>query len=201
MVECHRHEALLNVAFDDGPDFQLLCPYDTSALAPDVIAHAKQTHPVLAEGEVRCESPAYRADAIAAAFCDPLPEPPDSAEEFRFDVDSLSAIRRLVFERARDERMERDRAMDLVTAVNEIATNSVRHGGGSGSLRIWSADGALVCEIADRGSIDDPLIGRRRPDPTRQGGFGHWIANQACDLVQVRSSAGQSVVRLHLRRR
>ena len=36
LVECERHEALLNVAFAD-PSFWLLCPYDTGALAPEVI--------------------------------------------------------------------------------------------------------------------------------------------------------------------
>ena len=88
-------------------------------------------------------------------------------------------------------------ASDFVSAVNEIATNSVRHGGGAGHLRLWSEDRTLVCEVADRGTIDDPLVGRRRPDPRRPGGFGHWIANQLCDLVQVRSSARGTVVRLH----
>jgi hypothetical protein len=28
LVECCHHEALLNRAFEDGPEFRLLCPYD-----------------------------------------------------------------------------------------------------------------------------------------------------------------------------
>src|SRR4051812_46389664 len=32
LVECHHHEALVNVAFAETPDFRLLCPYDTDAL-------------------------------------------------------------------------------------------------------------------------------------------------------------------------
>jgi MEDS: MEthanogen/methylotroph, DcmR Sensory domain len=28
LVECQRHEALLNLAFQDAPGFWLLCPYD-----------------------------------------------------------------------------------------------------------------------------------------------------------------------------
>src|SRR5436190_16073394 len=32
LVECHRHESLLNLAFADTPGFWLMCPYDTSAL-------------------------------------------------------------------------------------------------------------------------------------------------------------------------
>src|SRR6476646_1289951 len=30
VVECHHHEALLNYAFDDGPAWWLLCPYDAN---------------------------------------------------------------------------------------------------------------------------------------------------------------------------
>src|SRR4051794_40859960 len=37
LVECQRHEALLNLAFADTPSFRLLCPYDTVHLGPDVL--------------------------------------------------------------------------------------------------------------------------------------------------------------------
>src|ERR1700730_2715407 len=46
LVECQRHEALLNVAFDEGPAWRLLCPYNTTALAPDVVEEAHRSHPV-----------------------------------------------------------------------------------------------------------------------------------------------------------
>lgn len=37
------------------------------------------------------------------------------------------------------------------------------------------------------------------PEEGQQGGYGLWIANQLCELVQVRTFATGSVVRLHLR--
>ena len=82
-----------------------------------------------------------------------------------------------------------------------MATNSICHAGGTGSFRIWREPGALVCEVEDRGSIEDPLVGRMRPsrDGRSGGGWGVWLANQVCDLVQVRSSPSGSVVRLHMR--
>jgi hypothetical protein len=64
---------------------------------------------------------------------------------------------------------------------------------------MWEAAGDLVCEVRDDGLIDLPLAGRERPDTDNTGGFGLWIANQLCELVQVRSSRAGSVVRLHLR--
>ena len=66
-------------------------------------------------------------------------------------------------------------------------------------LRVWAEDGSLVCEVTDEGVIADPLVGRRRPVLDRAGGRGLWIANQLCDLVQVRSGAAGTTVRLHAR--
>src|SRR5438309_3699063 len=37
LIECQRHESLLNLAFVDAPSFHLVCPYDVEALPADVI--------------------------------------------------------------------------------------------------------------------------------------------------------------------
>src|SRR4051794_23307367 len=47
LVECQRHESLLNLAFAETPSFRLLCPYDTSVLSQSVIDEAKRSHPHL----------------------------------------------------------------------------------------------------------------------------------------------------------
>jgi hypothetical protein len=75
----------------------------------------------------------------------------------------------------------------------------VRHGGGRGDIRIWPEGDVLICEVRDRGRLDDPLAGRRRPDLVELGGHGLWIANQVCDLVQMRSFPEGSAVRIHMR--
>jgi hypothetical protein len=43
--ECRRHEALLNVAFDDGPPWPLLCPYDSGPRDDSVLLGAEHNHP------------------------------------------------------------------------------------------------------------------------------------------------------------
>jgi len=101
--------------------------------------------------------------------------------------------------RAKGAGLPATRAGDLVLAVNELATNSIRHAGGDGVLRMWHADDALICEVADAGRIADPLAGRRRPPSGQSGGHGLWLCNQICDLVQLRTFATGSVVRLHTR--
>jgi anti-sigma regulatory factor (Ser/Thr protein kinase) len=130
----------------------------------------------------------------------PLPAAPATAEEFRFDLSRLADGRHLVARRALMAGLSAPRTNDLVLAVNEILTNSIRHGGGAGVLRIWQDDGMLICEVKDGGRIDDPLAGRRLPDPDSAGGRGLWMANHLCDLVQIRSPASGNVVRLHMRR-
>ena len=77
----------------------------------------------------------------------------------------------------------------------------MRFGGGRGTLSWWPADGRLICDVADRGRIDDLLVGRVLPPVDGLGGRGVWLANQLCDLVQVRSGGHGTQVRLHTRAR
>jgi anti-sigma regulatory factor (Ser/Thr protein kinase) len=200
LVECHRHEALLNLAFDGAGDFRLLCPYDTSALDPAVVEEARRTHPILVEaGSQRTSHAYYGLDAVAAPFAEPLPEPPAPPVELAFDRETLDGARQFVARQAAAAGLDTPRVLDLVLAVNELATNSVRHGGGGGVLRLWRELDALVCEVVDGGRIEQPLAGRETPDRGQQGGYGLWLVNQLCELVQIRTLPTGSVVRMHMR--
>jgi hypothetical protein len=64
---------------------------------------------------------------------------------------------------------------------------------------VWTAHSCLVCEVADKGSIDNLLVGRIIPPVDGLGGRGVWMANQLCDLVQIRSGNHGTQVRLHTR--
>jgi anti-sigma regulatory factor (Ser/Thr protein kinase) len=90
------------------------------------------------------------------------------------------------------------RSSDLVLAVNEVATNSLRYSGTPGELRMWREDDRVVCEVSDDGRLEDPLAGRRRPDPDYATGWGLWLANQVCDLVELRPGKSGTTVRLHV---
>jgi anti-sigma regulatory factor (Ser/Thr protein kinase) len=197
MSECHRHEGLLNVAFADTPGFWLLCPYDTTTLDPSDVARACETHPHVAG----LPSAAYSGlDVHARPYTDPLPAPAGEADRMEFDADSLSAMRRFVTARTERAALASDRAHDFLIAVNEIAGNSVRHGGGRGGLAIWQDDATLLCDVEDSGEIIEPLVGRERPETGQSHGYGLWLANQLCDLVQVRTFPAGNVVRLHMHR-
>jgi anti-sigma regulatory factor (Ser/Thr protein kinase) len=199
LAECHRHEELLNLAFADTPAFRLLCPYDVAALDPSVVEEAERTHPFMSDVESFRESGSYRGlEAISAPFANPLKDPPASAARLTFDADSLGELRELVTERAEAAGFDRETTDALVLAVNEIATNSIRHGGGSGLIRSWDDGSFLLFQVEDGGRIDAPLAGRRQPVLDEPGGRGLWLANQLCDLVQVRTFEDGNVVRIHM---
>lgn len=200
LVECHRHEALLNLAFADARAFHLLCPYDAAALDPAAIAHAQRTHPFIARHGITRASRRYAGLELASQpFAQPLPAPPADAEPLEYRVDTMNVVRSLIMHCADLAGLNARRAEDMVLAVNEMATNSVRHGGGRGTLRVWQEPGVLLCEVRDAGQIRDPLVGRVRPTVDQIGGFGVWLANQVCDLVQISSGPQGTAIRLHMR--
>jgi anti-sigma regulatory factor (Ser/Thr protein kinase) len=202
VVECQLHESLLNVAFADAGPFSFLCPYDTAGLAEDVIAEVHRSHAtVVQDGSRRASEGFCEPTTWAGPFGEPLPEPHGPVRVQAFGTGDLAEVRQLVGRRARAAGLTSSRADDLVLAVNEVASNSIRHAGGAGMLRIWSDGDMLLCEVQDRGRLRDPLAGRRRPDFTESGGQGLWITNQVCDLVQLRSFSDGSAVRIHMRTR
>ncbi|MGH8894904.1 MAG: anti-sigma factor RsbA family regulatory protein [Actinomycetes bacterium] len=200
IAECAQHESLLNLAFDDGPAWRLLCPYDVSALPRSVVERARANHPVVVSGGVRSDSATYEAEAPGRALRgEPLPQPAGTVTELAFGPDDLGSVRELVHRSCDAAGVLDAMAEDLTLSVDEIATNSLLHGGGSGVLRIWVEDAHLVAEVSDAGVIRDQLVGRHEPALEGLGGRGVWLANQLCDLVQVRSGAAGTVVRMHLR--
>jgi anti-sigma regulatory factor (Ser/Thr protein kinase) len=198
--ECRRHESLLNVAFTYGPAWRLLCPYDLDELDAQQISAARVTHPALMHEGISHRSdaylPLYRAPS---AFTGALPEPPRDRVELAFTFRGLGAVRSLVSARAERVGLGAETREDLVLAVNELVTNSVQYGGGGGTLRIWREHDELVCDVRDRGYIDDPLAGRIAPPLDQHGGRGLWLVNHLCDLVQIRSTPNGTIVRVRMR--
>jgi anti-sigma regulatory factor (Ser/Thr protein kinase) len=197
--ECVRHEALLNSAFA-GTEIAIFCPYDVAGLDHVAIADAWRTHPVLRDGLGAQSSPGYVDPAILYAAKDsPLPDPPAGTEVLRYQHHELHQVRRLVLQWARLAGLGADRADDLLVAVNEVATNTLTHTAAGGTLRIWREPPTdrLVCELRDTGRIADRLVGRRFPATDAEQGRGLWLANQFCDLVELRSDEHGTTVRLH----
>jgi anti-sigma regulatory factor (Ser/Thr protein kinase) len=192
--ECQRHESLLDAAFSPSPAWSLLCPYDGRALADGVLDRVARSHRAVASAGVSAPSTGYVAESDP--FAGTLSDHPAGAEGFEFDRNGLSDVRRSVKWAAEDAGFPLLACADLVVAASELAANSVAHGGGTGTLHIWLEPGHLVVELEDAGTIEEPLAGRLRPEPTQEGGRGLWLANQLCDLVQIRSGSSGTRIRL-----
>ncbi len=197
LTECQLHESLLNVAVDPGAPLWLRCPYDVDALSESVIEEAHRSHPMVVDGASFRGSTGYGGVAhVDAMFGRALPEPSAPTTELAFGPDDLAVLRAAVIGHAREAGVIPERAADVALATHELAVNSLRHGGGAGRLRLWREPDALVCEVSCRGRIEDPLVGRTAPAVTEEGGRGVWLANQLCDLVQIRSLPRGTTVRI-----
>jgi len=196
LEECQRHEALLNVAFEGGTARRLLCPYDAGSLDDDVLERVAHSHPTVHRDGVGEKSVSYVPDVDC--FAGRLPPPFAGAESFDFQLGELAEVRHRVAAAAERAGMDPVGVVDLVTAASELAANSVVHGGGGGTLRLWREEERLLAEVEDRGRITEPLVGRLRPDVAQEGGRGLWLANHLCDLVQIRSGDDGTTVRLHV---
>ncbi|MDX3533469.1 sensor histidine kinase [Streptomyces sp. MB09-01] len=202
VLEATRHEALINTAFAGRPA-TILCPYDVRGLAPAVVTEARRTHPTLIEGGLDRPSPAYTDAARVSADCDlPLPEHDGEVSRLAYTHGGLGEVREHAENWARATALTPARRGDLVLAVSEAAANSLSHGGGKGTLRLWATDGpgaGVVAEIHDGGRLADPLAGRRRPSlASADGGRGLWMIHQLCDLVEVRATERGLTLRLHM---
>jgi anti-sigma regulatory factor (Ser/Thr protein kinase) len=202
LVEAQHHEALLNLAFLDTPALWLLCPYDVDVLDRTVVLEAYRSHPHVARDGRSWTSERYEdLDRLADRFDEPMPEPPPATCPVAFASGDLAFVRRVVAVEADRAGLDPQERADLTLAVSEVAANSLCHGGGRGVLRTWRDDDTLICEVRDGGLLDEPLAGRVQPTGLQLNGRGLWLANQLCDLVQLRTATDGTVVRLHLRSR
>lgn len=197
IAEATRHEALINSALEGTP-VHALCPYQVGTLSDAVVADAYRTHPVVQVNGRREASHAFADPRLVWRSVAHLPTAAPHCRTVEFDMTRLSVVREAVHTEAERAGLPADRADDLVVATSEVVGNSIRHGGGSGVLQIWAEPDGVVCEVRDRGEITDPLVGRRRPNPAAEGGWGLWLANQLCDLVQLHTGPGGTTVRLRM---
>jgi anti-sigma regulatory factor (Ser/Thr protein kinase) len=196
---CVQHEALINLAFT-GRRVSILCPYDVGALDPAVVADAKVTHPVVCRTGHAEPSQAFAPDDIFNTYNKPFPAPnPDSGAMtvLEFTRADLVRVRQAAAEQAAGHAMTRDRVESLEMVVNELAVNSVRHGGGAGTLRLWAEDGMFICEVADKGHLTDPLAGRRHVGLSVKGERGLLIAHYWSDLLRLHTTPAGTVIRAH----
>lgn len=196
LQETARYEALVNLALADA-EISILCPYNSVLLPQSVINDARATHPAELRSGAECVSPSYREPSDYLAKLDKPLLAPATAEALEYGRD-LRPVRALVAAAGRRAGLDPSRRTDLVIAASEVAANTLRHAGGTGVIRLWSADEEVLCQVEDSGFIADPLAGHRRPVGIRPGGQGLWLVNQLCDLAEISTSELGTTIRLHM---
>jgi hypothetical protein len=195
--EAQLHEALLNLAVDPELPFWLLCPYDAEHLDEDVLTEAGRSHPALVTPTSYEGSGRYRGHEHARAlFTADLPAPPLEAFEVCITPSSWPEATRQITLRAAACNLWSDEVVRLTDVIRSLVDDSLGRGAVHVDVQLWDEPAALVCQLSDRTTIEDFLVGRR--PPLYPGQDPLWFANQACDLVQVRSGAHGTTIRLRL---
>ena len=193
---CLQHEALINFAFADR-DVTILCPYDVTNLDKSVISDAETTHPVLIDDTGERSSDRFDVAAALIAGNAPLPPRPRTTEVM-FRAETVRAARGYAVAQAQRSGMVEARLVDVQLVVSELASNSIKHGGGSGSLWVWRDQHHLVCEVRDAGVFADPLAGRAPVSSDKHGGRGLLLVHRLADLIRIHTTPDATTVRAYL---
>jgi serine/threonine-protein kinase RsbW len=123
----------------------------------------------------------------------------DQVDEMDFTVDHLPGVRRFVAAHARGYGLGEDAVGDLVIAVNEIATNGVRHGSPMAELHMWATGESVFAEVRDHGTwTPSNGAGTNPPPDDAEGGMGLWVTRQICSAVHIRTGEHGTVVLLEM---
>jgi anti-sigma regulatory factor (Ser/Thr protein kinase) len=194
---CVQHEALLNMSVH-GRASAILCPYDATSLDELVISDAAVTHPVLASAAGLRASDTFAPQRAVQNYNRPLDQPA-FAEMMTVLAADIPQARHLAVSWAGAAGLAH-RYADVATAVTELVTNSVEHGGGQAVLRIWTTNADLVCEVVDFGHLDDPLAGRLPVAAHQARGRGLLLVHSSADLVRTYLSESGTTIRAYFNR-
>jgi anti-sigma regulatory factor (Ser/Thr protein kinase) len=128
------------------------------------------------------------------------PDPPATGSEAvavdqPFDADGLYALRAAVAAHASRLGAVPPVLERLLIVAGELASNAVRHGGGSGRLRLWRTGTELRCQVSDQGpGMADRTVGSQPPGPIATSGRGMWICGRLCDDLIIESGGRGTTV-------
>jgi serine/threonine-protein kinase RsbW len=115
-----------------------------------------------------------------------------------FDRSRITPLRHTVASEAGAAGLAGDRLDDFVVAVNELLTNAVRHGGGTGQLTLLAVDGSVVCEVRDHGTGLDRVV-PPRPAADELGGWGLFLVRELTDTCEIKTGPDGTAVRISSR--
>jgi anti-sigma regulatory factor (Ser/Thr protein kinase) len=172
--EWESYEAITNLAYAHLPVW-VVCTYPANGLPDMVLDGVLSTHSeVLTDRWAASDHFEDPRDALRRLT--PEPEPLSDLRSWSVGSD-LVRFREQLARDLMSERVPAAKALEMLVAGTEIASNAVAHGAGIEEVRVGRVDGRFVCEVIDRGSgFDDPMAGYLAPRPGT--GKGLWVARQ-----------------------
>ena len=178
-----RNEALLNSALATY-DARVVCPYDRRILPARVVEDAGRTHPFLVDAVGRRASHEYSAPEVILPNLPATVEVPDRAAALEVPLSrSLREARRRLSTVTASAGFDRERSDELTLAINEVATNALKHGRGPGLIQVWADANGLTCVVSDQGAGVSPQAGFRPPPQGSTSGYGLWLSRRIFDRV------------------
>lgn len=168
---------------------------DTVSTKPDS-AKAVSTKSDSAEPDSAVDKVVFGGtDHLMSLFAADLPLPPGVPA--RLPADDPAELADGVLRFAATLGLPTQRSAKLAAAVAEIVAAGACESDRPVSVRLWRDEFALVCEVGDDAIVADPMIGRGAGFAAQPRERGIRLANELCDLVQVRSDATGTTVRIH----
>ncbi|WP_433220425.1 ATP-binding protein [Microtetraspora malaysiensis] len=100
-----------------------------------------------------------------------------------FDRSTITMVRHMVTDSARNAGLTGMALEDYVLAVHEAVTNAVRYGNAPRGIAMWREPGVLRCEVTDSGpGIPDRSLHRKRLSRFDFGGRGIWLMHRLSDV-------------------
>jgi anti-sigma regulatory factor (Ser/Thr protein kinase) len=183
------YEAVFNRSFAHLPVW-VLCSYDADGIPDPVLEGVWRTHPQVLAGDAWSTGEHYEEPEGVVRSVLREPERLEGLRRVALGAGTVEEVRERVARELAAERVDEQRAIDMLLAVTEVAANAIEHGDGIAALRVGRSEGRFVCEIDDRGpGFDDPLAGYLAP---RAGvGAGLWVVRQtAWHLEFLRAAEG-----------
>lgn len=120
----------------------------------------------------------------------------------RFGMDDLRRVRQEAARWSRQVAMSSERAVDFAIAVNEIATNAVRHGSPVACLMLRVIVGHMAeAEIRDSGTWLEhpgPEDGAAPFGDAEHGRMGLDLVRKVCDALEIRTGRDGTTVLLRM---
>jgi anti-sigma regulatory factor (Ser/Thr protein kinase) len=125
------------------------------------------------------DGPMASSDPPAGARGRPIGSPAEAIVDQVFTEDGLYSMRAAVAAHASAWGAGPDLVERLLIVASELASNAVRHGGGTGRLRLWRERGGIHVQVSDGGpGMADAAAGTSPPDPQAISGRGLWICRR-----------------------